>query len=165
LVPSNRDCWVSSGYMDDNSSLQPPHSANRHDARGSAIRGSRLRSEMSNMLRKYRIAISVVCGIACFLLIVGLVRILPYLNKLAVAVHQRSVTASIADWGRDYSRIYSQDDALRAKEMIRYIKTYYVPSDGYPADPKTEAALEDLRKLTIEKITAAIDDWEKRSQR
>jgi hypothetical protein len=54
--------------------LQPPHSANHHDARGIAFRGDHSRNKMNHIFRKVRIAFSVLCGIVCVLLIVLWVR-------------------------------------------------------------------------------------------
>jgi hypothetical protein len=115
-------------------------------------------------LRTLLISVAVVC-----LLLTFAFRALPaaidYLQKAAVAAHQRGVTVSLVAWGEQYSQISSQHDASRAMEMIGYIETYYVPRDGYRADPRTDAALEDQRKRTIEQLTAAVIEWRNRSGR
>jgi Fe2+ or Zn2+ uptake regulation protein len=94
-------------------------------------------------------------------LIAALIRFVPHLQELLVATHQRSVTRELMTWEEQYSKIASEQEAGRASQMIEYIESYYIPSDGYRADPETELALESQRKRTLEKIKAAIDEWAK----
>ena len=106
--------------------------------------------------------------LVCLLLVAvfrGVPALIDYLGKATVAIHQRDVTRSLNEWGAEYSQISSERDAGRAREMMDYIKTYYVPSDGYRADPATEAALEAQRKRTIDQITSSLNEWNARSQR
>jgi hypothetical protein len=65
----------------------PPHSANSHNADGSAAGVGHLRDTMSNMPRNLRIAYSAVCGIVCLLLIALWVRSYRYRDGFSVELN------------------------------------------------------------------------------
>jgi hypothetical protein len=94
----------------------------------------------------------------------GLPAAMDFTGKYAVAIHQRAITQELAEWGDEYSQIASKQDADRATEVIEYIKSYYVPAEGYRADSETEARLESQRKRTIDKISSAVKEWKSRNQ-
>ncbi len=56
---------------------------------------------------------------------------LRWLTHKVVEIHQRSVTREIIQWGNECAQINNDASAIRAAEMIGYIKTYYVAGDGY----------------------------------
>ena len=98
------------------------------------------------------IAALVVSGICAFI-------VWPAIVAKTAAAHQRSVTASLAKWGDEYSTIRDVNEAGRALEMLEYIKHYYVVAPGYRSDPETETRLEEQRRDTIERISNALDRY------
>lgn len=103
--------------------------------------------------------------IACAILTLGVVLSAAYLAAVLLsivsspAIHQRSVTQSLAAWGKEYSAIHDDSDAWRAVEMLEYIQSYYVVADGYRSDPATERALEEQRDRTMHEICSALDAY------
>lgn len=83
----------------------------------------------------------------------------PAIQRRFVATHQRSVTESIADWGKAHAKIANDADALEAERMVDYIKRYYPPGPGYQGTPESEETLEDTRRKTILQIEAAIAQY------
>lgn len=81
-----------------------------------------------------------------------------FLPDYMTGVHQRSVTQSLSDWKVEYSKIESHD-AVRAAEMLEYVKGYYVPAEGYRSTPEIEAALESQRQDTIDAFVAALREY------
>jgi hypothetical protein len=85
------------------------------------------------------------------------------LDQLLIS-HQQSTTREIAAWGQEFSRIHNPNDAARAAEMVEYIRNYYVVSDGYRSDTDADAALENQRRETIERINAALRKYKESSE-
>lgn len=73
-----------------------------------------------------------------------------------VGVHQRSVTQSLSEWKTEYSTIESQHDAVRTAEMLEYVQSYYLPSEGYRSTPEIESSLQSQRQVTIDAFVAAL---------
>jgi hypothetical protein len=71
--------------------------------------------------------------------------------RYGVDSHMRSVTKSLSDWANEYSDIKTDSDAGRAVEMLGYIKTYYIPGEGYRGSPQIELILENQRAKALEK--------------
>ena len=86
----------------------------------------------------------------------------PAIFRFLVAVHQRDVTRELAEWKLQYSNITSDEDASRTADVLGYVQTYYVPSDGYRSDSTTEAMLEAQRSETVDALVAALKTYSKR---
>jgi hypothetical protein len=82
-----------------------------------------------------------------------------YLLHLLCA-HQRSVTTSLAEWGKKYSNIQGPDDAGRARQMLSYIEGYYVVAPGYKSDTEMDDLLESQRRETLGRINSALQRYE-----
>ena len=48
--------------------------------------------------------------------------------------------------------------------MVEYIRNYYVVGPGYSSDVKTDAALENQRRETIDRINAALQKYKESSE-
>ena len=77
----------------------------------------------------------------------------------AAGRHQRSVTQSLAEWGRDYANITNDTSAIKAVEMLGYIKHYYVPGPGYRGPQEIESALEVQRQNSVNQIAAGLERY------
>jgi hypothetical protein len=95
-----------------------------------------------------------VCGIVGLLVLA--LHLVPTFEARAVAVHQRSVMRSLANWEEDDSRVCTWEQADHAIDMLEYVRAYYVPGPGYRSDAQTEAALEEQRARTLAAIAAAL---------
>jgi hypothetical protein len=51
------------------------------------------------------------------------------------------------------------NEAIRTAEMIKYVQTYYQPSDGYPGGEASENALQSQRQETIDAMVAALKSF------
>ena len=102
--------------------------------------------------------------LAAIALIVAAVSIwaVPVIFRSFAAVHQRDVTRELAEWKLQYSNITSDEDASRTADVLGYVQTYYVPSDGYRSDSTTEAMLEAQRSETVDALVAALKTYSKR---
>lgn len=108
--------------------------------------------------RKIRTALMVLAGIV----VIGLLTVwmsLPRIERWGVGFHQKSVTRSLADWGRETATITNDASAIHAAEMIGYMSSYYVPGPGYRGPDETEAALEQQRRESIELVVAALQRY------
>ena len=106
-------------------------------------------------MRRRRLVVLLLClGLAGIVFLV--IYLPPRLVSYGVGLHQRSVTRSLGEWGREYSHIQTKNDAIRAAEMLEYISTYYVPGPGYRSDPETEATLQAQRERSLATISAAL---------
>lgn len=56
---------------------------------------------------------------------------LPHMEVWAVGFHQRSVARSLVAWAPKCTNINIDASAVHAAEIIEYMRTYYVPGDGY----------------------------------
>lgn len=101
--------------------------------------------------------------LAAFVLIVIAISIwaVPAMFRSFAAVHQRGVTRELAEWKLQYSNITSDEDAIRSADVLAYVQFYYVPSDGYRSDSKTEAMLEAQRSETVDALVAALKAYTK----
>jgi len=93
-------------------------------------------------------------------LLLGLgIATLSLVARAFVRDHQQSVARELGEWGREYSRIQSDQDAVRAIDMLRYIEGYYVPGDGYHGDPSTEAAIQTARRKAMTMIVESLERY------
>jgi hypothetical protein len=103
--------------------------------------------------------------IMCAILILGVALPAAYFAAVLLSmgslatIHQRTVTRSLAEWGKSYSVIHDDDDAWRAIGMLEYIQRYYVVGPGYRSDPETERALEEQREKSLQTICNALDAY------
>jgi hypothetical protein len=77
----------------------------------------------------------------------------------AVGIHQQSTTRELAAWEQEFSQIRTKDEAIRAVDMLRYVRGYYVPDPGYRSDSATEAALQAQRQKTSTTIASALEEF------
>ncbi len=94
-------------------------------------------------------------GICCAFAILGW----SWLTRKGVELHQRAVTRELIEWGNEYSQINDDESAIRAAEMIGYIDTYYVPSDGYCGFDETERELETARANSLRQLIKALEAY------
>lgn len=81
----------------------------------------------------------------------------PLLVAKLLAAHQQSITAELAQWGREYSTIRDANEAGRSLEMLEYIERYYVVAPGYSSNPETDSRLDRQRDETMQSISRALD--------
>lgn len=74
-------------------------------------------------------------------------------------IHQQNVVLELKQWEKECSNISNRQDALRAVDMIEYMKKYYVVGPGYRSDPPTEQYLEDQRKASIISIQNSLRQY------
>lgn len=74
-----------------------------------------------------------------------------------VALHQRSVTRYLAEWGHEASQITNDVSAIHSAEMLGYIDRYYVPGPGYRGPAAVEAELEKQRRESMQRIIASLE--------
>jgi hypothetical protein len=89
---------------------------------------------------------------------------LPQIEKAFVAAHQKSVTRSLAMWGREASQITNASSATHAVEMIEYMRSYYVPGSGYRGPAEVETELERQRAESIQLIAMALERYKAKNR-
>jgi hypothetical protein len=115
---------------------------------------------ISRKVRIFLISLGVLFAVAALTIWV----ILPRIEKSFVGFHQKSVTRSLATWGREKSQITNDASATHAAEMIQYMRSYYVPSPTYRGPPDVEAELERQRAESIQLITTALERYKTMKQ-
>ncbi len=82
---------------------------------------------------------------------------LRWLTHKGVEIHQRSITREIIQWGNEYAQINNDASAIRAAELIGYIKTYYVVGDGYRGPDESGRELEIARATSLRQLVEALE--------
>ena len=82
-----------------------------------------------------------------------------WLAQKGVELHQRAVTRELTEWGNEYAQISDDASAIRTAEMIEYIDTYYVPSDGYRGSIEAERDLETARANSLRQLVEALNAY------
>lgn len=108
-------------------------------------------------IRTLMIAVAVVCAFAG--LICGIIVLCHTIETWGAALHQRSVTRSLADWEREFAVVRDRHEADRAIDMLEYVAGYYVPGSGYRGDAITEAALKNQRQRTLNAIATGLRQY------
>lgn len=80
----------------------------------------------------------------------------PRIEMWAAGIHQKSVTQSLREWGREYASVTNDKSAVAAADMGGYMSRYYVPGPGYRGPAEVEAALETQRAASIRRVTEAL---------
>jgi hypothetical protein len=93
------------------------------------------------------------------LLAISAVGAVVFVPRLVVQAHQRAVTQELSLWEAEYGRASTTNEAIRTAEMIRYVQTYYQPSDGYRGSEASENALQSQRKETIDAMVANLKSF------
>jgi hypothetical protein len=109
-------------------------------------------------MKRRRLVVLLLCLVLAGIILLA-IYLPPRLESYTVALHQRGVTHSLAEWEREYSRIRTKQDAVRAAEMLEHISKYYVPGPGYRSDPETEAALEAQRERSLATLASALSQF------
>jgi len=107
--------------------------------------------------RRWIVAVAIV-GIG-FGLIRGCILLYQKIEAWGVAMHQQSVTKSLAEWGQESAVVRDWSEADHAIDMLEYVQHYYVTGPGYRGDPVTEAALEKQRERTLNMIASALREY------
>jgi hypothetical protein len=115
---------------------------------------------VSRKVRIFLISFAVLFAIAVLTVWISL----PRIERSFVAFHQKSVTRSLATWGREASQITNDASAAHATEMIEYIGSYYVPGPGYRGPVEVEAELERQRAESIHLIATALERYRAKKQ-
>jgi hypothetical protein len=89
-------------------------------------------------------------------LIRGCVFLCHKVEAWGVAVHQRSVTQSLALWGQESAVVHDWKESDNDIYMSEYVQNCYVTGPGYRGDPETASSLENQRKRTLDMIAAAL---------
>ena len=100
---------------------------------------------------------SIVAVILAAAIVVGLTW--PRIHAWAIGRHQRSVTKSLAEWGREYATITNDASAVAAAGVVGYMSTYYVPGPGYHGPMDVETALEAQRRASIARVAEALERY------
>ncbi|WDQ15418.1 hypothetical protein [Rhodopirellula sp. P2] len=82
-----------------------------------------------------------------------------WITRKGVELHQHAVTRELTEWGKEYTEINDDASAIRAAEMIAYIRTYYVPRHGYRGSEETERELEIARDTSLRSIIDALERY------
>jgi len=106
-------------------------------------------------MRRLTLITSVVLALILAIYFIGIFVFWVVVDR-GVAVHQRNVTRSLAEWREEYQSVSSHEDAVRTAEMLEYVQQYYVPSDGYRGTPESEAALQNQRQETVDAFVVAL---------
>ncbi len=98
-------------------------------------------------------------AVALTLIFVGCAATWTFLPPYLIGIHQRDVTRSLAEWQAEYSQIETNNDAIRAAEMLGSVQTYYPVADGYRSTAEIEFRLEEQRENTINALIQALRDF------
>ncbi len=83
----------------------------------------------------------------------------PRVERWGVGFHQKSVTQSLGQWGREYASITNDVSAVTAAGMVGYMSSYYIPGPGYRGPVDVEAALEAQRRDSISRVVASLERY------
>ncbi len=75
------------------------------------------------------------------------------------AGHMNGVAQTVKEYGENHSEINSDTEAIRAIEILRYISSYYVVSNGYRGPRESEVALEKQREESMMLIVDALEKY------